>query len=65
MARQRLYENDAARVKAFRERKGVVTLTVDLPADVALGFEEYLRFKDLKKSDVIVKLIRSQLLRKR
>lgn len=65
MARPKLYENDAARIKAFRERKGFVTLTVDLPADVAQGLDEFLRFKDLKKSDVIVKLIRNQLLRKR
>lgn len=65
MARPKVYENDAARIKAFRDRKQLVTLTIDLPADVAKELDEFLKFKDLKKSDVIVKLIKTQLLRKR
>lgn len=65
MARARIYENDAARVAAYRARKDLVTLSVDVPRDVAEGIEEYMRFKNLTKAAVITKLVRTQLLRKR
>lgn len=65
MPTPRKYKNAAERVKAFREKRGLVTLTVDLPAEVVEGLNEYLKFKDLTKNKVIEKLITSQLLRKR
>lgn len=59
------YPNDAARVAAHRARHDLVTLSVDVPRDVYDGINEYMQFKDLTKSAVITKLVRSQLLRKR
>lgn len=64
MPRARRYDNDAARVDASRARKGLVTLSVDVPRDVAEALDQYLQFKDVTKSAVIEKLLRSQLLRK-
>ncbi|HWW06331.1 hypothetical protein [Collimonas sp.] len=55
----------AERKRLQRERAGLVTFTVELPEDLVEQFNEFLRFKDLTKSAVIEKLIRSQLLRKR
>lgn len=65
MARARIYENDAARVAAYRARKDLVTLSVDVPRDVAEGIEAYMQFKNLTKAAVITKLVRTQLMRKR
>lgn len=65
MARERIYETNAARVKACRERANLKTLNVQLPAELHERFEAYLKFKDVTKSDIIAKLITSQLLRKR
>ena len=65
MARPRLYATDADRVKAHRERHDLQTLTVELPRELVEGFNEYLRFKDLTKNEVIAKLLKTQLLRKR
>ncbi|MBC3917107.1 hypothetical protein H8L32_06440 [Undibacterium sp. CY18W] len=65
MPRAKQYENDAERVKAFRERKNLKTLCVQIPADLHQQFEEFLKFKNVTKSQIIEKLIRSQLLRKR
>lgn len=65
MPRARKYENDAARVAAFRARKQLVTLSVDIPVEVADALEKYLQFKDVTKTFVIEKLLRTQLLRKR
>ena len=65
MSRARRYENDAARVAAFRARNGLVTLSVDVSRDVAEALDQYLQFKDVTKSAVIEKLLRSQLFRKR
>jgi len=65
MSRVRKHQDAAARVRAYRKQNVLVTLTVDLPADLVAGLNEYLRFKDLSKRAVIEKLIRSQLLRKR
>ena len=65
MGRPRIHASDADKVKAFREKHGVVACTFDIPQDVLDQFNEYLKFKDITKSDVLVKLIKSQLLRKR
>lgn len=63
--RPRIHASDAARQAAFRERKGLVRFTVDLPQDVIDGVNAYMKFKDLTKTEVIEKLIRTQLMRKR
>ena len=55
----------AERKRLQRERAGHVVFTVELPEDLIHEFNDYLRFKDLTKSAVIEKLLRSQLLRKR
>lgn len=65
VGRKRIYKDDAARVAAFRARKQLVTLSVDIPRDVAEALDRYLQFKDVTKGAVIEKLLRSQLLRKR
>ena len=65
MSTRRKYKTTAERVAAFRARHNLIAVTVDLPADVVDGLNEYLRFKGMTKSAVIAKLIRSQLLRKR
>jgi hypothetical protein len=63
--RPRKHADNAAKQAAYRESNDLVTLTVDIPRELAEGFEEYLKFKDMKKNQVIAKLLRSQLLRKR
>ena len=65
MARPRIHVDDAAKVRAHREKHGVTTLTFDIPEDVLVAFNDYLKFKDTTKNAVLVKLIKSQLLRKR
>jgi len=65
MPRKRIYANDAEKAAAFRERHGLVTLSVDVPRDVVDGINDYMRFKNLTKAAVITKLVRSQLMRKR
>lgn len=65
MSRPRQYESAAERVAAYRERNRLVTVTLDLPVEVVDGLNDYLRFKDVTKGQVIAKLIRTQLLRKR
>lgn len=63
--RKRKYETAAERQKAYRERNNLVPLNVSLTAETAQGLEDYLRFKDKTKAEVIEKLIKTQLLRKR
>lgn len=58
----------AQRQKARRERlraSGVGALTVELPLDVIEALNEFMRFKDVTQDQVIERLIRQQLLRKR
>lgn len=55
----------AERLAKYRQSHGLVKLTVDLPAELVEGLNEYLRFKDTTKNEVFAKLIKSQLLRKR
>jgi hypothetical protein len=65
MPRPRKYASDAERVAAYRARHELVTLSVDVPAEIVAGIEEYMRFKNLTKAAVITKLVKTQLLRKR
>jgi hypothetical protein len=63
-------ERAAARAIRFRERYGVRSLTVQLPIDIYERFDECVKKRamdngGMSKSDYIVKLIESQLLRKR
>jgi hypothetical protein len=71
MPRPKLYENDAARQKAFRERHGLETLTVQLPADVMAGLRAKVqsvqanRDAEMTVSKYVADLIKTQVLRKR
>ncbi|MFZ3002133.1 MAG: hypothetical protein WA071_17590 [Undibacterium umbellatum] len=65
MPRPRQYASDAEKQKAYRERNDLVNLCVQLPASLVNEFEAWLKFKDKTKAEVIEKLLRSQLLRKR
>ncbi|WP_148709480.1 hypothetical protein [Cupriavidus taiwanensis] len=55
----------AERQAAYRARHELVPVTVELPADLVEGLNEYLKFKDTTRNAVFAKLLRSQLLRKR
>ena len=57
----------AARVARFRERHGLRPVTVNLPADLAEKLDAWLlvKGKGRTKSQVIAKLIETQLLRPR
>lgn len=60
--------SSSQRQKLRRERlraSGVGSLTVELPLDVLDALTEFVRFKDIKRDDVILRLLRQQLLRKR
>lgn len=65
MARQKIHESAAARVRAYRARNALGTLSVDLPAELIERLETFLQFKGVTKAAVIENLLRSQLLRKR
>ena len=65
MPRVRKYASDTERVAAYRARHELVNFSVDLPRDVVDALAEWMRFKDFTRGQVIEKLIRSQLLRKR
>lgn len=65
MSRKRIHADPAARVAAYRKRHELVTLSVDLPADLIEQLEAFMKFKNLTKAAVIEKLLRTQLLRKR
>lgn len=53
------------RVRKHRQARSLVTLTVEIPSELLLQFNEFLKFKDVTKNEVIVSLLRNQLLRKR
>lgn len=55
----------AERQAAYRARNGLVSVTVELPAELVDALNDYLRLKDTTRNAVIEKLLRSQLLRKR
>lgn len=63
--RPRLYANAAEKQAAYRSRKGVELLTVELPLEVSAGFNAWLAKRGEKKSQAISRLIQTQLLRKR
>lgn len=65
MPRSRKYVDGAARMAAYRARNELVSFTVQLPQDVVEGLREWMKFKDLTQSQVVERLIRGQLLRKR
>ncbi|MFZ6678697.1 hypothetical protein [Undibacterium sp. Tian12W] len=65
MPRPRKYESDAERQKAYLERNDLTSMCVKLPSSLVREFEDWLKFKDKTKAEVIEKLLRSQLLRKR
>lgn len=62
-ARIRAAERKAKSRAAKADTHG--TLTVTLPLDVLVQFREFLKFKDQTQEEVLERLIRSQLLRKR
>lgn len=54
------------KAKSRAAKAGVMsTLTVEVPADVVEAMREFLEFKDETQSQLIARLLRSQLLRKR
>lgn len=55
----------AERKRRSRLARGVAPLAVELPLDVIEGIEKYRLGKDLTQSQVIERLLRSQLLRPR
>lgn len=55
----------AERKRLQRERLNLVPFTVDLPFDLVLRLDEYLKFKDLTRREVIIRLFENQLFRKR
>jgi hypothetical protein len=40
MPRARVHKNNAEKLRAYRARHDLVTITVDLPADVARGLDD-------------------------
>lgn len=70
MGRPRVYASDAERKAAYLERKGLRQLNVGIAADVMEALDAYVeRNKSdgagLSKAQVVEKLLRTQLLRKR
>jgi hypothetical protein len=65
MSRPRQYKTDAERVAAHRARNNLRTLSVDIDSHCVDQLEAWMKFKDMTKREVIEKLIRTQLLRKR
>lgn len=63
--RPRIYKTNAERVAAHRARHKLKAFTVEIPAELYEGLENYLKFRDESKSAVVARLIRTQLLRKR
>lgn len=63
--RPAVYGSMAEKAAAYRARKGVKALTVEIPVELHAEFEAWLTAKGKKKSEVIAHLLRTQLLRKR
>lgn len=63
--RTRIHASAADRQRAYVARNGLVQMSVQLPEDLYTEFMDWLKFKDQKKSAVIARLLRTQLLRKR
>ncbi|MBV6324375.1 hypothetical protein [Duganella violaceipulchra] len=58
-------EKAAERARRFRERHGVVAMTVNIKAETLAAFNEWAAAKGKNKAQVIERLIETQLLRKR
>lgn len=61
-------QTPAERQKARRDRlaaSGERPLTVTLPADLLAALDKFVEFKDLSKSEVVERILRDRLLRKR
>jgi hypothetical protein len=65
MPRAKIYASAAERQAAYRERNKLVTLTVEIPQEVFDAMQEYMKFKDKTKNEVVTGLLKNQLLRKR
>ncbi|WP_373986980.1 hypothetical protein [Duganella sp. BuS-21] len=59
------YASEAEKQAAYRARKGVTVMTVQLPKEVHAAFVAKLAATGKKQSDVIAKLIKTQFLRER
>lgn len=58
----------AERQREFRERmkqEGKVPLTVFIPEEMMVALDNFVRFKNLKKDDVVQKCIQREIMRKR
>lgn len=61
-------KSGAERQKEFRERmkqEGKVPLTVFIPEEMMVALDNFVRFKNLKKDDVVQKCIHREIMRKR
>lgn len=65
MPRAKIYANAAERQAAYRARNKLVTLTVEVPQEVADALAAFMQFKDKTRNEVITGLLTNQLLRKR
>lgn len=63
--REKKYASDAEKQAAYRARKGLVARTIHLPEEVNAGLNAVLAKKGQGISEVLTKLVQSQLLRKR
>ncbi|WP_219137039.1 hypothetical protein [Janthinobacterium sp. UMAB-60] len=63
--RPALHADPAARQRAYMARNGIVPMTVQLPEALHAEFMTWLTSRRKKQSEVIAKLIRTQLLRPR
>ena len=55
----------AERVRRHRERMGVTKVSVDLTTELVARLDEFAEFRDEPKRDIIERLLRNQLMRKR
>lgn len=63
--RRKIYATQAEKQAAYRKRNKIVNVTIQIPEEINEGLENYLKYRDETKSNVIAKLIKTQLLRKR
>lgn len=57
--------SDAARKAKSRSSLGLVVLSVEIPVQLLSDFNEFLKFKNKTKNEVISSLLKNQLLRRR
>lgn len=55
----------AERQRNYRSRKGLKSITIQLPEELSDALDGYVKYRDTSKAAVIEKLIVTQLLRKR